>query len=435
MKRTILSGLTVVTAISLMPVMAGADIFYLRGGGKIEGEVIQHKGDVIVLRVGGGEIGLATSLIERQEKAPSPMEQYRERAAAVANTAAGHVELARWCSRKLLSEQARKHYRLALQLDGDNAAARRALGYVRRGDKWLTGQQARQLKEARKADQTVRNHQYRFRSKQWASKLRTLSRGPFSQWQYSAEFSKARDEVLAISDPAAVEALRKILGKHSEESARLVAVEALGRIGGDDAALALVDMMTDDPDTEVYTRSREALSRLRSEKAQLAMSNIMRAGGEVARNRVAAAVADAGLTNTVPSLVRSLITLETRVIRHEPTEAQRSWIRVGTTYGYVADLEPVVAQAAVAFNPVIGYITSGALLDVRAYVEPWTERVTVTVKHPKVLAALQRISGQNFGYDIRAWRRWYGRYLVQQKEKKTGSARALRENAGQEPSE
>jgi len=435
MKQTILSGLTVVAAISLTAVVAEADIFHLRGGGTIEGQVLERKGDVIILRVGGGEIGLATNLIERQEKTPSPIQQYRQRVAASANTAAGHVALARWCSRKLLSEQARKHYQLALELDGDNAAARRALGYVRCGDKWLTGQQARQLKEARKADLTVRNYQYRFRSKQWVDKLRTLSRGPFNQWRYSDEFSQARDEVLAISDPAAIEPLRNILGKHSAEPARLVAVEALGRIGGDDAALALVDMMTDDPDTEVYARSRKVLSRLHSEKADLAMSNIMRAGGEVARNRVAAAVADAGLTSTVPSLVRSLITLETRVIQHEPTEAQRSWIRTGTTFGYVADLEPVVAQAAVAFNPVIGYITSGALLDVRAYVEPWTERVTVTVKHPTVLAALQRISGKDFGYDIRAWRRWYGRYLVRQKENQAGTARTLRESTGQKPSE
>jgi len=435
MKRTIPSVLTVVAAILMMPLVAGADIFHLRGGGKIEGEILQHTGEVIILRVGSGEIGLATSLIERHEKAPSPMQQYGERSAAAANTAPGHVELARWCSRKLLSEQARKHFQLALQLDGDNAAARRALGYVKRDGGWQTARQARELKETREADKTVRNHQFRFRSKQWAGRLRQLSRGPLSQWQYSDQFSKARDEVLAIDDPAAVEPLRNILGKHKQEPARLVAVEAIGRIGGDDAALALLDMLTDDPDEEVYTRSRKMLSRLRSEKAHLAMSNIVRKGGEVARNRVAAAAADAGLTNTVPSLIRSLITLETRVIRHETIQSQRAWIMHGTLYGYVADVEPVVAEAAVAFNPIIGYIVSGAILDVRATMEPWSERITMTVKHPEVLAALRRITGQNFGYDIRAWRRWYGQYLVQQNMKEKEAARAMRESAGQEPVE
>jgi len=435
MKRAIPSVLTVVATILMMPAVAGADVFHLRGGGKIEGEFLQHNGDVIILRVGSGEIGLATSLIERREKAPSPMQQYRERAAAAANTAQGHLELARWCDRKLLAEQARKHFQLALELDGDNAAARRALGYVKRNGMWLTARQARELKETQEADKTVRNHQFRFRSKQWEGKLRQLSRGPFNEWQYSDQFAKARDEVLAIDDPAAVEPLRNIIGKHKQEPARLVAVEALGHIGGDDAALALLDMLTDDPDEEVYTRSRQMLSHLRSEKAHLAMSNIVRKGGEVARNRVAAAVADAGLTSTVPSLIRSLITLETRVIRHATVESQRAWIMHGTLFGYVADVEPVVAEAAVAFNPVIGYIVSGAILDVRATMEPWSERITVTVKHPEVLAALRRITGQNFGYDIRAWRRWYGRHLVRQREKEKEAARAMRESARQEPVE
>lgn len=45
---------------------------------------------------------------------------------------------------------------------------------------------------------------------------------------------------------------------------------------------------------------------------------------------------------------------------------QRSWISDGTMSAYVSDLEPVVAEAAVSFDPTISYLTSGSVLDVKA---------------------------------------------------------------------
>ncbi|NLX58300.1 MAG: hypothetical protein GXY74_04335 [Phycisphaerae bacterium] len=47
---------------------------------------------------------------------------------------------------------------------------------------------------------------------------------------------------------------------------------------------------------------------------------------------------------------------------------QRAWIADGTRFGFVGDLEPVVAEAAVAWDPTIEYITAGSLLDVKATV-------------------------------------------------------------------
>jgi type II secretory pathway component GspD/PulD (secretin) len=45
---------------------------------------------------------------------------------------------------------------------------------------------------------------------------------------------------------------------------------------------------------------------------------------------------------------------------------QRSWISDGTHFAYVSDLTPIVAEAAVAWDPTISYLVSGAVLDVRA---------------------------------------------------------------------
>jgi general secretion pathway protein D len=45
---------------------------------------------------------------------------------------------------------------------------------------------------------------------------------------------------------------------------------------------------------------------------------------------------------------------------------QRSWISDGTNTAYVSDLEPVVAEASVGWDPEISYMVSGAVLDVKA---------------------------------------------------------------------
>ena len=45
---------------------------------------------------------------------------------------------------------------------------------------------------------------------------------------------------------------------------------------------------------------------------------------------------------------------------------QRSWLSDGVHSAYVSDLEPVVAEAAVGWDPEISYLVSGAVLDVKA---------------------------------------------------------------------
>jgi hypothetical protein len=59
----------------------------------------------------------------------------------------------------------------------------------------------------------------------------------------------------------------------------------------------------------------------------------------------------------------------------------------------------------VAFNPVISYMVSGTVLDVKATMQPWNEYGWVTVRHPSVLDSLRRITGQDCGGDVRAWYR------------------------------
>src|SRR6185436_16179721 len=59
---------------------------------------------------------------------------------------------------------------------------------------------------------------------------------------------------------------------------------------------------------------------------------------------------------------------------------QRAFVVVSRQTAYISDLEPVVAQNAVAFNPTIDIVESGVLLDVQATVSSDRKYVTLTLQ-------------------------------------------------------
>ena len=58
---------------------------------------------------------------------------------------------------------------------------------------------------------------------------------------------------------------------------------------------------------------------------------------------------------------------------------QQAYVFVGTTQSYVSDLDPVVSDNAIAFNPIPGQVASGTLLEVEAVVSADRRYVTLTV--------------------------------------------------------
>lgn len=389
---------------------ARGDVFHLRGGGRIEGEIARHKGDEIVIEVGGGTVTVPADMVERIEKTAPLDEQYARKAADLAATADAHVDLARWCEDKGLWAEAHDHYMKAIELDPDQVTARARLGFVKVGQRWVTRSEARQMERQRIGEDRQKAAPVaRHRVKQWDKELRELMAGPLSGWQFGDAGTEARETVLAIDDPAAVEPLQTTLGRARDETMRRLAAEALGGIGGDAAALGLVEMLAEDPSDAVAEAARQSLAGIESEPALWRLKQLARIGNASQRARASAALADAGTRSmdAVPNLISQLITREVKIIHHEPEGAKRAWIADGVHRAYVSDVEPVVAEAAVGFDPVISYLVSGVVLDVNAVVAPWKERVNVTVRHPEVLDSLRRLTGQDFGYDIRGWRRWY----------------------------
>ncbi len=126
--------------------VALADTVILSNGDKIEGKILEENEQMVRIQTKYGPVSLAKRGIRSIVREGPAEDEYKEKAAALAKD---HVELARWCKEKGLEDEAKKHYEMALKFDSDNADARKALGFVKKDDKWVKGEEEPE-KEPRK---------------------------------------------------------------------------------------------------------------------------------------------------------------------------------------------------------------------------------------------------------------------------------------------
>lgn len=132
-----------VLALGLMTAPALADEVFVRGGGRVTGQIIEQGPDSIVVDIGPGQIGLPLSYVERIVPGSTPQAVYRERAARLApGDVAGWVALGQWAMEQDLLTKGRAAFEHVLGIDPSNAAAHQALGHVRVDDQWMTPEES-----------------------------------------------------------------------------------------------------------------------------------------------------------------------------------------------------------------------------------------------------------------------------------------------------
>jgi len=138
-----MNRIAVISLLALSPSLAHADSVFLKGGGQINGEVVEQRADAVVLEVGPGRITLPMRSVARVVSNTTDLGLYHTRAAALAaRDVAGWLSLAAWAHNRELATQAREAYERVLAVDPLNADAHLALGHVRMGDRWLSAADA-----------------------------------------------------------------------------------------------------------------------------------------------------------------------------------------------------------------------------------------------------------------------------------------------------
>ena len=128
-----------VVLVLALPASGAADEVFLRGGGKMTGEVVSEDGQSIVLEVGPGKVTVPAARVLRIERSRSPLGSYRERASRLSpDDAQGWLELAFWAEERDLGTQAQEAFERVLRIDPANASANGALGRVQMDGRWMS---------------------------------------------------------------------------------------------------------------------------------------------------------------------------------------------------------------------------------------------------------------------------------------------------------
>ncbi len=390
-------------AVAWSAAVAPADVFHLKTGGTVTGQLVESDAEHYLVRTTAGLVRLPVVSVERIEAAATPFEEYDLRAAEAADTAEAQADLAAWCEEQGLAGERRKHLLRAVELDPDYGPARRALGYVRVGGLWVDGR--RVLGRARGAggqeDAAQSNAQRLAQAiqREWLLRIRAIKQSMLdSTLERLVEAGRAR--VLAIDDPLAILPLAQVLSS-GHTACRALLVEMLSRFSEDEATLNLAVLGLVDPDAGIRERAVAELRRRDDPRVVAQYRDAVCNGSDALVPRAARALGQLGAVEAVPDLIGAL------------TVGRNKWVEV-PVQRYVLRW-PLMFRRATVVHLGVGEPLEH-LPQVGVHCGPvgfnfdqWTtwERQWVIVYRTEVLEALKRLTGENFGFEAERWRRWY----------------------------
>lgn len=234
-------------------------------------------------------------------------------------------------------------------------------GFVRHRGAWRTVQEIELLERAEAAN---------LARKEWAARLERLRR----QLDQTATADRAAEEIRGIADPAAVPAVVAALAKEPVARVRGWYLEALARIRSPDAMMALVGTALDHADEDTRIVAVERLVVVGPHAAVPALVAALHGPDNARINRAAEALGRLGVPSAVAPLIDALQT------QHVVVQGD------GTGEG----------SMTAAFTPAGGGLSMGG----------GPKKVTVVAKNDGVLEALIALTGKNFAWDGVAWRTW-----------------------------
>ncbi len=413
---------------------ARADIVELRGGGRVQGKVIpdpKAKDRVQVLLLQGRRpLSFHNSQILQVIPKASPLDDYVVKREKAAGSSQAQYELGYWCDQNRLTDLAKVHYDNALALIPTTNCAHQKLRHTKVDGSWLTRDDLSAAQGLVKykgrwitAEEKANAARPRRRSRRSAG-LVAAANPPAAAGARQRTADRRREaeaQLMAIRDPDAVVPLLRVFGRE-EAPRRILLALVLSTIGGPESTAALVQRVLDESDSEVRSITFEHLKQ--RDDVGIAGRFVRALGRDdiTVINRAAWALGNLDAVESVPHLVTRLVTSEERIVfpsldGSTPNVPGSPGLvpRAMNNFGVVYTSPPAATTGALAAG--MGGIPYGAapgLMPGGNYAGPAKPpddaHVEVfTYRNVEVLSALQKLTGEDFGYDMEAWRRWVTR--------------------------
>lgn len=374
-----------------------ADEVVLRDGKVVEGKV-QDLGDEVRLTRGGNTITYPKAMVREIRYGPTREEQYEARRREIDPRSLEQVlELARWCEGIGLKAEAKREFEAAITIDPDCEEARRALGYRRVGDRWMTEE------EEMRARGLVR---YRGRwvtpeEKEIEEEMEKIRK------EEQALVVEARRRVLQLEDkdPDRVQEAMDALGKipwslkvkvftaalrHKSDRIRRYVAKELGMSGSKVPGRALARAWLEDPDEDVRALADQSLDALAAEEERTAMLReaLDSEDGEV-RRRAIRGTRD----RQVKALIGPLIERMAAAFRLRNNLAE---IVFGVTHAGFEPLRELQPKEAAGRNP-----------ERELQLEQYRRKIGEFDREiDEIVEALELLTAQKFGRALNDWKQW-----------------------------
>jgi hypothetical protein len=413
------------------PFAAHADEIVLRGGGQVQGKVQpdpQNKDRVQVWLVQGRK-PLSFNKAQILEVIPkaSPLDEYFERAKKAQETVQSQFDLGTWCEQNKLPDLARLHFEAALLADKSFEPAHRKLGHVYHDGYWLSRDDLSAIQGLVKykgkwistEERAKRQAEEESTATQasWVRRIKILRQsivnGPEDRRR------EAETQLMAIRDSQAVSPLLRVLG-NDEPPMRILLAQILASIPGKEATAGLVKQILAEPTADVRPVIFEKLKDRDDPNVVPQLVRALTSPDIQVINRAAWTLGNLGAIEVVPKLIPALLTNEQRVVMvardgsNVPAIGAPGVPMVPLHYNnndIAVQTPPVISQGAVAYGVISAPIYAfpyGVGFNPGAQINnsPEPRLMTFTFRNVEVLAALQKMTGQDFGYDIQSWRNW-----------------------------
>jgi len=129
--------IALVLALAATPALG--DVLFLKGGGRVTGEIVNETEAAVTVDIGAGKMTVPKSSVVRVERTTSPLQKYRAQAASLApEDLEGWRKLGRWAAAQGLSLQAREAFTKVKTAVPNDPEANKALGLVLLDGHWVT---------------------------------------------------------------------------------------------------------------------------------------------------------------------------------------------------------------------------------------------------------------------------------------------------------
>ena len=395
---------------------ACADIVYLKTGGVMRGLIktaddSADKTSVTMNLLSGAEVELTVEHISSRQLRPLKFEEYEVRAESLPDTLKAHWELAEWCREQKLDEQREIHLEIVLVIDPKHRQAHYGLRHTFYREQWMTREEYDQTRiadgfvkykgkwvRADKLESVKSDDAATKAEREWYAKVRI-----WLNWATGNHPERAADglnNLREISDPKAVSALVQFLGKSQRADVRRLFIEITGKIEGPVPVVPLATLSVREDVRELRELALTMIDETHYDQARQLVIDELRDRNNILVRRAGTVLAKIGDETSAPALIRALVTTHSYKVR-VPVQGYSFGVdgSIPSGSGLPPEIEIGLRTGvydSVQVVPLLGAARATKLIP-----------VAINRENAEVLMALRQITENNFGFDEKAWQRWW----------------------------